>query len=732
MVLPTFFKRRTSRHTSKRRQKLSTNSKPYESLEPRNLLATFVVTHADDVVADDGLLSLREAVIAANTNEAFSDAPAGDEEGDRIVFEAGEPGADPSDIQLLTLGELEITDDLVIVGTANGLSQWTQIESGFTSRIFNVNTTEPVHFRRLAIVTGMAETGGNIVVQPGGDLSIVDSYVGGGEADLGGAIVVDSASLFAYQTFFQQNAAGSGGAIHAVNSELRFNRSSFLGNTATAIGGGINSVGGTLAAYSTVFGETDGSLGNNAVTGGAVALSGNATFVSNAEFYGNTAFRSGGAIHSEGSSTLRVFGGSFIGNGLEEGSSGVGGAALDGGAIAANGEQAFIANAEFRENRAGRGGAIFSSVEGAVLRNLEVDGNFAAVAGGGLYLFDTSYISDSEVVNNSAVSSTLAYGGGIRQSSVDGSTVVLRRVRVDNNEATTGGGGISVAPRDGFPEDRFHGTLRVFNSSVSNNVVDRAGGGISINGGDLLLTAATIAGNSATGVFGDGGGIHSSSGTVLAFDSTIESNSASRFGGGQFLIDGFARFANVNLNENVADVNGGGAYVRGDGTRLVFIDGEVLSNEAVADSEFSDQAFGGAVSAGLGTQLYALGTLFSENRGGLSAGAIFSTGLVNVQNATFSSNQAENGGAIFIGEEGRAYITNSNFSLNSTTRNGSAVFAESDTILVLTDSVFSGNEVTEGSSGHVVHATQDGFTRFNGNTYLNNTPINRPLLDPLE
>ena len=48
----------------------------YESLEARSLLATFTVTTAEDTNTDvsDGMVSLREAVIAANTNASFGGA----------------------------------------------------------------------------------------------------------------------------------------------------------------------------------------------------------------------------------------------------------------------------------------------------------------------------------------------------------------------------------------------------------------------------------------------------------------------------------------------------------------------------------------------------------------------------------------------------------------------------------------------------------------------------------
>ena len=59
----------------------------FEPLENRNLLATIVVTGTGDTIdAADGLVTLREAITAANTNAASGDAPAGDAGLDTINF----------------------------------------------------------------------------------------------------------------------------------------------------------------------------------------------------------------------------------------------------------------------------------------------------------------------------------------------------------------------------------------------------------------------------------------------------------------------------------------------------------------------------------------------------------------------------------------------------------------------------------------------------------------------
>src|SRR5262245_57144880 len=81
-----------------------------ELLETRIAPAAFVVTTLTDTVAADGFVSLREAILAANTNLAVNEAGAGDADGDRIAF-------DQSLVDDLILTSVfSITDDLAIDG----------------------------------------------------------------------------------------------------------------------------------------------------------------------------------------------------------------------------------------------------------------------------------------------------------------------------------------------------------------------------------------------------------------------------------------------------------------------------------------------------------------------------------------------------------------------------------------------------------------------------------------
>ena len=96
-----------------------------EALEPRLLLSgtSYLVNSLADAVATDGVVTLREAIQAANTNLARNEAPAGSAaEADIITFdqaalstEAGVAVGEPVTITL-SGSQLEITDSVAIQG----------------------------------------------------------------------------------------------------------------------------------------------------------------------------------------------------------------------------------------------------------------------------------------------------------------------------------------------------------------------------------------------------------------------------------------------------------------------------------------------------------------------------------------------------------------------------------------------------------------------------------------
>ncbi|MDG3007239.1 hypothetical protein [Paludisphaera mucosa] len=82
-----------------------------EVMEDRTLLATIVVTGAGDAIAVDGVVTLREAIAAANTNAASGDAAAGSPGLDTIAFNI--PGGGVQTIATLT--DLPATTEPVVI-----------------------------------------------------------------------------------------------------------------------------------------------------------------------------------------------------------------------------------------------------------------------------------------------------------------------------------------------------------------------------------------------------------------------------------------------------------------------------------------------------------------------------------------------------------------------------------------------------------------------------------------
>lgn len=86
-----------------------------ELLDDRLVPAVITVTSTSDTVAKDGVVTLREAIIAANTNRAYMDAPAGDAHTPDII-RFNIPG---SGVKTITIKSAlpEITGPIIIDGT---------------------------------------------------------------------------------------------------------------------------------------------------------------------------------------------------------------------------------------------------------------------------------------------------------------------------------------------------------------------------------------------------------------------------------------------------------------------------------------------------------------------------------------------------------------------------------------------------------------------------------------
>jgi hypothetical protein len=262
-----------------------------ESLEGRQLLATFIVDTFNDVVdPGDGVTSLREAVSQANSL-------AGE---DRIELSAGTyflTRSAPNESNN-AFGDLDVRDDLVIVGSGAGVTTIDASTLATRDRIFEVLAARISRFTRFSL---------DGVTLTGGVANQIDSL-----SDRGGGIFVDrqATAVIANSNFIGNSARfgatlnkeGNGGAIYSEGT-LTVDNCRFENNTATGVGGAIGINGSNLPA--TIRGSTF--IGNRAGFGGAVRhtqslVVENSTFVGNVARHADGVRGQGGAIESSGGS----------------------------------------------------------------------------------------------------------------------------------------------------------------------------------------------------------------------------------------------------------------------------------------------------------------------------------------------------------------------------------------------------------------------------------------------
>ena len=213
---------------------------PYEGL-------IHILSQPKPVLAPDAGCTLANQIIAANTNRAVGDCPAGD-------------GLDFIEITediLLQEPLPKISADIIVEGNGHTIS------GGKKHRIFLVQDAN-LTIRDLTMTEGNAEEGGAILTLYGSKVHIVDSVISNSEAQNGGAIynrvgtlsltdstiihnraqefgggIVSKATLSVKRSSFVDNAAHVGGAIYVRSSGSHISDSTFSGNRAVSTGGAL-------------------------------------------------------------------------------------------------------------------------------------------------------------------------------------------------------------------------------------------------------------------------------------------------------------------------------------------------------------------------------------------------------------------------------------------------------------------------------------------------------------
>lgn len=252
--------------------------------QPAVAASMITVTTVTDSLADDGQCSLREAVIAANTDSAIGGCPAGSG-ADMILFDASL--AKPA-VFTLTLtganedasasGDLDLSGILAIQGS--GANQII-IDGNKTDRVFDIKSGATVTITGVTIRNGDpggGADGGGILVTgttPRTKLTLLASIVSSNAAEVGAGI----------------NGSGNGSSVFISDSQIS-------ANTAAVAGGGIASNGALTIENSTLD-------SNQARTGGGIDNFGVSLNLTNATISGNRASDDGGGLYNRGDAVIR-------------------------------------------------------------------------------------------------------------------------------------------------------------------------------------------------------------------------------------------------------------------------------------------------------------------------------------------------------------------------------------------------------------------------------------------
>ena len=672
----------------------------YSELEPRRLLATFTVntTLDDGGTTSDGLVSLREAIIAANTNAAFGDAPAGDSGVDTIVFDSSLDG------QTIQIGQdsIPISEGLTIRGTGVDVT----IQAYERDWIFEANTDQEIRFTNLNLF-GVEDNyglgGGGISMTGGGMLRLTNSsFEGLGITSNHRAVHIEGGSLRVVNSTFRGNYSHSGAALFVDGSDSIIVGSTFEGNMVESTGGAIQFRGGQHFVSQSDF------IGNYFVDldtygggeGGAIQIINSASVhIFGGEFTSNLSGR-GGAISNSGE--LVVQNGTVFKSNRANGRSDQIRFLADGGAIFNRGQLRLV-DAVIESNNAQKGAGIYHSGGSALLIRTSILNNVASIDGGGMVVTNANArLVDSTIEGNKAGGNVvvddgfdlsrqyLGNGGGIFFTSRLNSTLEINGGSTSNNTAEVNGGGIYAAPA--WEEARIY--VNIFNgTTISQNRTNRVydpvdpgephGGGIYTAAAALQVNDVTINENRSTGY---GGGIHVAAGIARLSNSSIAANRAQWDGGGINISNGNVTLYQSTVGGDVASAGnlagefsangtrglGGGINISNDSgtSRLMMIGGLVGWNKAKISG-------GGIYVANHGNVVRIQNNGFVSNNSALVAngGGIYNDGAhLELRDSVFEKNLARNGGGIYQ-NAGSTRLAGSRVQLNEARRTGGGLFA---------------------------------------------------------
>jgi CSLREA domain-containing protein len=502
---------------------------------------TIYVKGMQDDVLTNGNCTLREAILAANSDTPVDACQAGSG-ADTIYLPAGVYA-----LQIVgeeenegLSGDLDITAPLTLIGTGAGATiqgYGDTFDPRDRDRSLQIHPgAGQVTLRKISIAGSRAsEYGGHVDgmgIHNAADLTLEDcSILDNGDDEytgVSGGGIHNTGSLHILRCLFAGNFASRGGGLYT-SGPTTIKESTFRNNTSDD-----DNYGGAI--YSTGQIEIHGSTfnGNTSSAAGAIYNDGN-LLLSDSHLDNNTARFTAAALDNHGTAEVHNITasnnsvGHYVGAIRSTGTLTMTHSIVSGnhsydyaGAIAQEGGWMYLEDVEIANNSSGgNGGGLYLAGESTRIVNARIHDNASdSNQGGGVYLYNTTTFVDSSITNNFAS----ADGGGIYS---DHSVLVLERTVISGNRAGTPD--VWAETKNGGGIYQHYGMMWLFDSQVISNQAIENGGGINNDNGSLEMYSTIVNENLADL---DGGGMYTYGATYALAGTTFSNNYAQDDGGG--------------------------------------------------------------------------------------------------------------------------------------------------------------------------------------------------------
>jgi uncharacterized repeat protein (TIGR01451 family) len=732
-----------------------------------------VVNHPGaQIVATDGFCTLREAIIAANTDTmsgpVFGECAAGN-------------GADVIEMRANPAVHTHTAVDNVVAGVGSALpAVTTPITIDGRGAVIARSTAAGIPAMRL------------FTVMAGGSLTLRDATVTGGRAGTCGAIANLGTLVLARATVAGNTAIGGPGAGQAAGGGLcnlggtlalgdtTVVRNNLASHAVSAVGGGVYIRGGTttladseVRANDAVSSSFAGGGGIRVEQGAELSLTDSRILdnvVTEQTASGNGKFAIGGGLCAAHSVTLAITGGLVSGNRVTGGS--MTGQPAGGGGLYVSTGAATLTDVTVRENRAVVGGgallvqgAALTMTGGTIGANVATGGGVPFANGGGLANGSEAQRPGAAALTGVSIRDNRTLNGGGAGISTYGPLTLVQSIVTGNVAAAGWGGGLldasgqpvrvegsvfsqnsALAGAGLFKFDFLGAALTLDGSTVTDNTASIVGGGIGALGAPAasvrLRNNTSVAGNVATAE--DGGGLWLDNVGLLIEDATIAANEGGRDGGGLWMRLGApSTITRSVVRANRATGAGGGVFV-GDGARLDLAQSLLEQNTAriwagvanwgettltQSSVRANETTFFGGGGIGNGRTLRLVGGEVSDNRTGPTGngGGIeqFAGATLTLDGTLVARNRASlaGGGVALIFGPSSLTVTG-----NSTIRDnvaegigGGGIYLESGAGAVVAASSVQDNAAPNGQGGGIFNNSHQGSLQVSGGQILRNT-----------